>query len=177
MPFRATSMIGWCVCLQSQSLEEINFDSLRKGGCFFKSIIANICEQKHKDDSLMSLQILRLGLSQNCGCHWPLPWELVANYMQPTLNCVVCLKFFSVKASQVKSQNFKEPDNSRTMTRRRTKSNCQIPSCRILGHLSLSVQSPHLWKFLPSEIKSQTGAQRLSGKVKLWLKHQQKCKY
>lgn len=50
MLFRATVLIGWCVCLQSQSLGEINFDSLEKKRLFFNNVIGIVCERKRKGE-------------------------------------------------------------------------------------------------------------------------------
>lgn len=90
----------------------------------------------------------------------------------------VVFKCLNEQAPQVMSQIFKNIDNSSTMTRSRTKQNCQIPWFRTMfGQSSLSVQSTYLWNSLPSEIKSQTELKRFSMKVKHWLKQQQKCEH
>lgn len=85
MLFRATVLIGWCVCLQSQSLGEINFDSLEKKRLFFHKVIGIVCECKRKGERRPRISIAEYpnsGSPQNCG--WsitgPSPWELVANF-------------------------------------------------------------------------------------------------
>lgn len=73
------------------------------------------------------------------------------------------------------SQILIKTDISKTMTRSRTKQNCQILRCRTtFGQFLLSVKSTHLWNSQQLEIKSQTELKRLRVQVKHLLKQSQK---